>query len=102
MKKTKALVFIFICFSVASCKKDRTCECINTSTFTSSAGSIYTISPGNGNYTTTTTVVYKNIKKSDMKSLCGDNKSICTSEGYNTNGNTTTITQVVDSKCKLK
>ena len=102
MKKTKALAFIFMCFSVASCKKDRTCECVNTSSITSSDGTVYVMLSGNAANTTTTTTVYKNIKKSDMKSLCGDNKYVSSSTGYNTNGSTTIITQAVESKCKLK
>jgi hypothetical protein len=55
MKKAILFASAIICLSLASCKKDRVCEC----TSTSSGGSL-----------STSTITIKKIKKSEAKTLC--------------------------------
>ncbi len=57
MKKITLLAVAFVAVSLASCKKDRTCECTYTST--SGSGSV-----------STSKTTYKKVKKSDAKFLC--------------------------------
>ncbi len=78
MKKITLFAFAAVALSLASCKKDRTCEC----TFTSSTGS---------NSVTTTSTVIKDVKKSEAKTLCQKTT-------YTDNLNSYTST----SDCKLK
>ncbi|PBQ31744.1 hypothetical protein CNR22_08160 [Sphingobacteriaceae bacterium] len=82
MKKFTILAACFSLLSLASCKKDRTCDC--TTTYTSSSGN-----------TTTSTdkVILLESKKSDAKSLC--QKTTWTSVGNS--GSTSTTVQ----DCKL-
>lgn len=80
MKKIKLLSAVaFIAISMASCKKDRTCECTYSST---SSSSVHTSS----------TVINKT-KKSEAKTLCQKT----TSSYSDSNGTDLTI-----SDCKLK
>lgn len=84
MKINVVLIACLSLISLSSCKKDLVCECTNT--YTSSSGNVTTDPAAN--------VTYKDIRKSDAKSLC--QKSTVTS--VNQSGATTT--QVYD--CKLK
>jgi len=83
MKKITLLAVACVAISLASCKKDRDCECI------------YSYTSANGTTTTdpATTTTYKKISKGDAKTQC--NKTVWS----NTNsGGTTTST----NDCKLK
>jgi hypothetical protein len=99
MKKTTITALAIAGFIFASCKKDRTCECTVTRTNGSSGGTVYFGSP---DVSSTTTTVYKKVKKSDMKALCADTKNYYESISRNPNGSTTVVTQLFESKCKLK
>lgn len=79
MKKTILFVSIISGISLASCKKDRVCEC----TSTSSSGSL-----------TTSTTTIKKIKKSEAKTLC-QNRT------YTNTGNNNQI-QTDVTNCTLK
>ena len=80
MKKITLLAIAGLAICFASCKKERTCECTNSS-------------PNSG----LTTTVYKKIKKSDAKDHCLNNSNTSsTTSGNNTQ--TTTFTE----KCTLK
>jgi hypothetical protein len=57
MKKITLFAFAIAALSLASCKKDRTCECTYTST------------SGSSSVTTSSTVI-KEVKKSEAKTLC--------------------------------
>ena len=102
--KNKTLLAIAIAgLALASCKKDRTCEC----TSTTSGASSYTQTGGSTSTSTytdpeeKTTTVYKKAKKSDLKSICGDQKYTDNNSFTNVNatGNSTSTTEV---NCKLK
>lgn len=84
MKKTTLLIIAAFALCIASCKKDRTCECVTT--YTSSGG------------TTTTTpndnVTYREIKKGQAKDLCQKSTRVYVSPSGATS---TTV-----SDCKLK
>lgn len=80
MKKT-LIVAPMLLLALVSCKKDRVCECTNTS------------ASGSSSVVSTTTTSYTKIKKSDAVFSC--QKITSTSSG---NGNTSTYT----SDCKLK
>jgi len=84
MKKITLLAFALVAFSITSCKKERVCEC--TTTYTASNGNI-TTNPNDN-------VTYKDIKKSDAKSLCQKSTDI------SVDANGATNTTVHD--CKLK
>lgn len=84
MKKFTVMAIAIFAFSISSCKKDLTCEC--TQTHTSTSG-VTTTDPL---YNTT----YRDIKKSDAKSLCQKETYVSVDE----DGRTTT--DVYD--CKLK
>lgn len=88
MKKITLFAFAAVALSLASCKKDRTCECTYTST--SSYGTNNTIS-----HTETTT--YKKIKKADAKYMCTKDNSSYTETST---GGAYTSTSMSD--CKLK
>lgn len=60
MKTITLISAVFGLMSLASCKKDRVCECTNT--YTSSSGNVTTQDPAN--------VTYREVRKSDAKSLC--------------------------------
>lgn len=83
MKKT-LLIIAVVSMAMASCKKDRTCECSDTYTDTS------------GQTTTQTGIVItmKKVSKSDAKSECQKTTTV----DVDNNGKTTT--DVMD--CKLK
>lgn len=77
--KTIKLIFATVCvISLASCKKDRTCEC----TYTNSNGKASTY-----------TVTYTKIKKGDAKDACSNTSSSETSGGD---------TSTDKTECKLK
>lgn len=83
MKKITLLAVACVAISLASCKKDRDCEC--TSTYVSANGTTTT-----GTAQTTT---YKKISKGDAKTQCS--KTVYSSTN---SGGTTTST----NDCKLK
>jgi hypothetical protein len=76
MKKLSILSIAFLALSFASCKKDYTCSCSNTSTVV-------------GSTTTTTEVTFVKARKADAKRAC-------VKQTYTDSGNTTT------HDCKLK
>lgn len=101
MRKINFLFMALSCLISIACKKDRTCECTSSSSITSSDGQVYVMTPGT-DATTSSSIVYKNVKRSEMKSLCGDAKYINISSSSNSNGSSTTLTQETISKCHLK
>jgi hypothetical protein len=84
MKKYSLLVAALFAISLSSCKKDRVCEC--TYTYTDSDGDVTTDPMAN--------TTYREIKKSDAKSLCQNS----TRTNVNRSGGTSTAV----SDCKLK
>ncbi len=84
MKKITLLLVITIGAGMASCKKDRMCECTNT--YTSSSGNVTTDPAAN--------VTIKDASKREAKDLCQSSTRI------DVNGNGDTSTDVYD--CKLK
>jgi len=84
MKKFTLFAFALLAISITSCKKDRVCDC--TYTQTSSSGNV----TSNPNYNTS----YKDIRKSDAKSLCASSTETYIDE------NSKTTTYMYD--CKLK
>jgi hypothetical protein len=80
MKKITILTACAIVMSLASCKKDRTCECTYTST-----------EPGSVSETNSYTIL--DVKKKDAKVSC-----ISVSETYTVNGASYTDTQT----CTIK
>jgi len=95
MKKNLILTMSILLFVGVACKKERTCECTTTSS------SSFTDANGVTNTTTNepqkTTVVYKDVKKSDLETTCGDSKY----DSKNSNGQTTN-TYVSETKCEIK
>ncbi len=83
MKKIALFSFAVVALSLASCKKDRTCECTTTTVNTNGNGSA-----------STSSVTIKKIKKSEAKTLCQKIVSAHTNNG----GQTSTTTD----DCKLK
>ncbi len=85
MKKITLFAFAAVALSLASCKKDRTCEC----TYTQS---------GSTNVTSNTeNITYTKARKSDAKYLC--DKVTTTTTNTSTNGSYTSSST---SDCKLK
>ena len=83
----KKIIWIVACFgiiSLSACKKDRVCAC--TETNTSSSGNVTTDLEQN--------ITYKDVKKSDAKSLCQKSSRVY----VNSSGGTSTYV----SDCKLK
>lgn len=99
MKKLKIFIGVVALGGLVSCAKDYTCECTTNRTTT--------YNNGQGTTTTTTadpdvnTVVYKDVKKSNLPLSCKDNSQIYSSS--NTSGTVTTTNQT-ESKttCVLK
>lgn len=85
MKKIALFSFAVVALSLASCKKDRTCECTYTQSGTTNVTS----------HTESTT--YTKIKKSDAKYLCTKDSRTYTQTGvgYSSTGSSM-------SDCKLK
>ena len=83
MKKIALFSFAVVALSLASCKKDRTCECTSTTVNSSGSGSA-----------SSNEVTIKKIKKSEAKTLC--QKMVTVNTG--STGNTSTTTD----DCKLK
>lgn len=99
MKKSSLIVAVVALVSLASCKKDYTCECTTTSS--------NSYNNGQGTTTTTTadpdvnTVVYKDVKKSNLPLSCSDYSNKRTSS--NTTGTITTSNQSQsETTCVLK
>ncbi len=89
MKKITLFAFAVAALSLASCKKDRTCQCTYTQTGTTNVTSH------------TEDITYTKIKKADAKYNC--DKSTVNSTSTQTNGNvTTTTSSSYVSNCKLK
>lgn len=87
MKKTTIAIITLCVISFASCKKDRTCECTDTSTSSSSSTTS----------STTRTVTYKKIKKRDAKDAClSYNQDNTYASGSSSSSNN------YKSDCKLK
>ena len=84
MKKIILLIVSAGALSLASCKKDRVCECTNTRT--DSSGTVTTELNDN--------TTYKAVKKSEAKSICQKSTSVYVNSGGGTS------TNVMD--CKLK
>ena len=84
------IVIGVISLGLASCKKDRVCECTNTHTN-------YT-----GTTTNTNTITYKKVKKSEAKKMCQKITAVDNSTTNLSNGGT--ITHYTDDTydCKLK
>lgn len=103
MKNKTIMAVAMAGLAFASCKKDRTCEC----TSTGSGASSYTQTGGTTSTNTYTnpeeksTTVYKKAKKSDLKTICGDQKYTDSNSFTNVNG-TGNSTSTTDVKCKLK
>lgn len=85
MKKITLFAFAVVALSLASCKKDRTCECTYTQNGTTNVTS----------HTETTT--YTKMKKSDAKYMCTKNNSTYVT----TNPSGSTSSSYLDD-CKLK
>ena len=89
MKKITLFAFAVVALSLASCKKDRTCECTYTQT-----GTTNTISDKQ-------TTDYKKIKKADAEYMC--DKIVYTNTHTQTSGNVTvTDTDSYTSSCEVK
>ncbi|PBQ33169.1 hypothetical protein CNR22_15765 [Sphingobacteriaceae bacterium] len=99
MKKQLIFALTTLVLIGTSCKKEVTCECTTTGT------SVYTDSQGYSyssvNDPTTTTKTYDKVKKSKLKTLCGDNKYSSTSTSNNA-GSTNNSTYTSETKCEIK
>lgn len=84
MKKISLIAIAIVAFSMASCKKDHVCEC--TTTHTDESGDVTTNPMDN--------TTYREVKKSDAKSLCQKASVVQVDEDGGTS------TTVYD--CKLK
>lgn len=80
MKKVVLFVAVVSAFSFASCKKDRTCTCVNTSTI-----------PGSSSSTDIKT--YTDAKKGDARAACSS---------YSTTSDFGGTSYVFTSTCELK
>lgn len=85
MKKTLLIVAV-AGLAFASCKKDKTCECTQTTTFSSGSTSITTTDP-------VETTEIKDIKGGEAKTMCQKSTQV------SVNGNNTSTTV---NDCKLK
>lgn len=99
MKKFSVSIALLTVGLLMSCTKDYTCEC------TTKSSSTY--SDGQGTTTTTTndpdvnTVVYKDVKKSNLPVSCKDNTEVYSSS--NTTGTvTTTNKNEYETTCTIK
>lgn len=86
MKKITLFAFAIVALSMASCKKERVCECTNT-----------TVNGTSTAETNTSKVTYTKISKGDAKIACQKQFQATTNTS---SGTTTTKTQTWD--CKLK
>jgi hypothetical protein len=86
MKKIAILSIVFAGLAFAACKKDKACECTETTTYATSAG------------TTTVTDPVRNIEIKEIKG--GEAKSWCQKSTEVTVSGPNTTTRVDD--CKLK
>lgn len=105
MKNAKLIlaVFVLICL-IAACKKDYTCECTTTIT----ERDIRTDDHGNVRFdwdttyvSKTNTTVYKKMKKSTMKRVCG-NYSSDYKISTPSSSPLQTITNIQETKCQVK
>ncbi len=103
--KQNFIILSSLLFFAISCTKDRTCEC------TSSGTSTYTgASPFTNRDTIFTTVntpqvqttVYKKVKKSDLGTICGDQKYTSSSTSTSSNGTKNTNSYTSEVKCEIK
>lgn len=85
MKKTLLIVAV-AGLALVSCKKDRTCECTRTSTYSNGTTSVSSTDP-------VETITLKEVKGGEAKTLC---QKMTSTNTYST----TTNTSVND--CKLK
>lgn len=103
MKKQLIFALVALVLIGTACKKDVTCECTTvsnyTSTYTNAQGN--TTTNANDPQTNTTTRDYKKVKKSKLKTLCGDQKS-----SYNSNSSSpdysSTGVSTYETKCEIK
>lgn len=85
MKKIALFAFAAAALSLASCKKDRTCECTYTQSGTTNVTS------------NTEKITYTKAKKSDAKYFCD---KVTNTNTYTNSGGSSTGTSTSD--CKLK
>lgn len=99
MKKKLIFALTALVFIGTACKKDVTCECTTTGTSVYSDNQGY--SSSTVNEPTSTTITYKKVKKSKLKTLCGDNKYSSTSTSNNS-GTTSNSNYTSETKCEIK
>ncbi len=85
MKKITLFAFAVVALSLASCKKDRTCECTYTQSGTTNVTS------------NTENITYTKVRKSDAKYFCD---KVTNTNTYTSSGGSSTGTSTSD--CKLK
>lgn len=96
MKKITLFAFAVAALSLASCKKDRTCECTHTNSTTTVAqnGNSTTVSS-----TSNSTTTIKEIKKGEAKVVC---QKMTSTNTYPNNSNTGMNSSSSTDDCKLK
>ena len=105
MKKITLLAIAALTISLASCKKDRVCECTMDTTSvrasTPVSGGI-TVTTTN-NYTSSSKTTYSKIKKGDAKYACQNTTDEEKYTTYSSGGSTKTdVTNTTKSDCKIK
>lgn len=100
--KSNLLVLPFVLLLFSTCKKERHCECITSSSYTSSSGRVFVMSGGASVSTTTYNTTYKKVTKADMKTWCGNSTYLSEQVYPDGSGSTDTLTSMNESVCKLK
>lgn len=99
MKTKTFLGLLSLLLLIAACKKERSCECVSTGTFSNSDGSPVYYMPGYID-STATTKTYEKIKKRTLEKSCRSTERTVTTT-YTTGNGTVVQTQIAKTECTI-